>query len=64
MQVKCSALGWRLPYQKELALLRHVLRGEPHAVEESMESFGDDLAKAGGWAKFAGGSKAETLRRG
>eukprot|EP00913_Durusdinium_trenchii_P027358 g25665.t1 len=55
----------RLPYQKEVALLRHVLRfaqfGRANEVEEAMDSFGGELGAAGGWAKFAGGSKADVL---
>ncbi|CAJ1443527.1 unnamed protein product [Effrenium voratum] len=57
----------RLPYQKEVALLRHVLRscsaGDGAAVEEAMDSFAGRLGAAGGWAKFAGGTKAEVLLR-
>eukprot|EP00434_Breviolum_minutum_P016627 symbB.v1.2.014659.t1/scaffold1077.1/size139779/6 len=65
---KLSATGaaatGRLPYQKEMALLRHVLRCKDPSVknvEMAMESFGDELGAAGGWAKFAAGSKADVL---
>eukprot|EP00435_Cladocopium_sp_Y103_P029212 s308_g7.t1 len=55
----------RLPYQKEVALLRHVLQrcpvGDAGAVELAMDGFGEELGAAGGWAKFAGGSKADVL---
>lgn len=55
----------RLVYQKEVALLRHVLQrcpvGDAAAVELAMDGFGEELGAVGGWAKFAGGSKADVL---
>ncbi|CAE7562747.1 Comt [Symbiodinium microadriaticum] len=55
----------RLPYQKEVALLRkvvdHANPGDAASVVHQMECFGVELGSAGGWAKFAAGSKAQIL---
>eukprot|EP00439_Symbiodinium_sp_Y106_P013899 s550_g1.t9 len=51
-------------YRKELSLLRRALHVEPNspdAVLEAMVDFGQELGEAGAWAKFAGGSKAQSL---
>jgi len=51
-------------YRKELSLLRRALHVEPNspdAVLEAMGDFGQELGEAGAWAKFAGGSKAQSL---
>ncbi|CAE7641240.1 Comt [Symbiodinium microadriaticum] len=51
-------------YRKELSILRRALRVEPNspdAVLEAMSDFGQELGEAGAWAKFAGGSKAQSL---
>ncbi|CAE8646694.1 unnamed protein product [Polarella glacialis] len=54
-----------LPYQRELALLRHVLAkakpGNAASAAAAVDDFGRELGEAGGWAKFAGGSKAAVL---
>ncbi|CAE7663550.1 Comt [Symbiodinium sp. CCMP2456] len=58
----------RLPYQKEVALLRKVVEqanpGDAASVVHQMECFGVELGSAGGWAKFAAGSKAQILLSG
>lgn len=55
----------RLLYANEMALLQRVLvaaePGNPGQAAEAMDKFGADLAGAGGWAKFAGGTKAAAL---
>ncbi|CAE8646069.1 unnamed protein product, partial [Polarella glacialis] len=57
--------GKSLPYQRELALLRHVLctaeTGNPAAAAQAVDGFGQELGAQGAWAKFAGGSKAQAL---
>ncbi|CAE8614970.1 unnamed protein product [Polarella glacialis] len=54
-----------LPYQREMALLRHVFAsaqpGSAAATAEAIDDFGRELGEAGSWAKFAGGSKAAAL---
>ncbi|CAE7412707.1 Comt [Symbiodinium natans] len=60
-----GAITGRRPYQKEVALLRRVVDlaqpGDAASVVQQMENFGAELGSAGGWAKFAAGSKAKIL---
>eukprot|EP00439_Symbiodinium_sp_Y106_P036774 s1607_g4.t1 len=60
-----GSITGRLPYKKEVALLRKVVEqanpGDAASVVHQMECFGVELGNAGGWAKFAAGSKAQIL---